>query len=180
MTRRGLVVFTGLAVVAGCSSGGSKATAFASASCPVVMQWADESVTAVNVFQEQSPQLTDAAARRAAYLDAFTRLDVLVTSLSERVGALPYPRDNGAEIRTRLETMITRVRAEYADDRQQAEALPDTAYAKISVNDGHLVTGNEKAKAIVFETVGKLWQDFKIVDENCGRHPPVTVDLDPG
>jgi hypothetical protein len=72
------------------------------------------------------------------------------------------------------------VHSEYADDRKQATELPDSAFAKISVNDGHLFTGNEKAKAIVFETVGELWQDFHIVDENCGRHPPVTVDLDPG
>jgi hypothetical protein len=180
MTRRDLVVFAASAVVAGCSSGGPKATAFAAASCPVVMHWADDSVTAVNMFQEQSPQLPDATARRGAYLAAFSRLDEEVTSLSERVAALPYPSDKGDEIRERLDTMIRRVRAEYADDRQQAEALPDAAFTKISVNDGHLVTGNEKAKAIVFETVGKLWQDFHIVDENCGRHPPVTVDLDPG
>jgi hypothetical protein len=180
MTRHGLVVLAGLAVVAGCSSGAPKANEFATAACPVVMQWADDSVTAVNVFQEQSRQLTDAAARRAAYLAAFARLEETVASLSAHVAALPYPDEDGAEIRQRLDTMIMRVRAEYADDRQQAESLPDTAFTKISVNDGHLVTGNEKAKAIVFETIGKLWQDFKIVDENCGRHPPVTVDLDPG
>ncbi len=169
-----------LAVVNGCSSGGSKATSFAAAACPVVMRWADDSVTAVNEFQEKSPTFADAAARRAAYEATFARLDGVVAALAADVASLPYPADNGAEIRRRLDTMVTRVRGEYADDLKQAQGLTDDSYANISVNNGHLVTGNEKAKAIVFETVGKLWQDFKVVDENCGRHPPVTVDLDPG
>jgi len=178
--RSGLVALAGVTLVAGCSSGGAKASTFAAAACPVVMRWADDSVTAVNEFQEQSPTLPDAASRRAAYEAAFARLDALADALGEGVAALPYPTANGAELRGRLETMLARVHAEYADDLTQAQGLSDASYAKISVNDGHLVGGNEKAKAIVFETVGKLWEDFKVVDENCGRHPPVTVDLGPG
>lgn len=180
MRSRVASVVVAVVVVNGCSSGGAKATSFAAAACPVVMRWADDSVAAVNEFQEQSPKLTDAAARRASYEATFGRLDGIATALGASVASLPYPTDNGTEIRQRLDTMITRVRSEYADDLKQAQGLPDTAFAKISVNDGHLVGGNEKAKAIVFETVGKLWEDFKVVDENCGRHPPVTVDLKPG
>jgi hypothetical protein len=180
MRSRILSFIVTVVIVSGCSSGGQKATSFAGAACPVVMRWADDSVTAVNEFQEQSPKLADAAARRASYEATFTRLDGIAAALAASVASLPYPPDNGTEMRQRLDTMVTRVRGEYADDLKQARALPDDAFAKISVNNGHLVTGNEKAKAIVFETVGKLWQDFKVVDENCGRHPPVTVDLDPG
>jgi hypothetical protein len=177
---RVLSAVVAVVVVSGCSSGGSKAASFATAACPVVMHWADDSVTAVNEFQEQSPKLADAAARRALYLATFARLDDIAVALGASVASLPFPADNGAEIRQRLATMVTRVRSEYADDLQQAQGLADDSFAKVSVNNGHLVTGNEKAKAIVFETVGKLWEDFKVVDENCGRHPPVTVDLDPG
>jgi hypothetical protein len=180
MRSRVLSVAVAVVIVSGCSSGSSKATSFAGVACPVVMRWADDSVTAVNEFQEKSPTLADAAARRALYEGTFTRLDGIAQALGDSVASLPYPTDNGAEIRQRLETMVTRVRSEYADDLKQAQSLGDESFAKISVNNGHLVTGNEKAKAIVFDTVGKLWQDFNVVDENCGRHPPVTVDLDPG
>jgi hypothetical protein len=180
MRSRVVSVALAVAVVTGCSSGGSKATSFAGAACPVVMHWADDSVTAVNEFQEKSPTLADAAARRALYEATFLRLDAVVGALGDNVASLPYPSDHGTEIRQRLDTMVARVRSEYADDLKQAQGLPDSSYANVSVNNGHLVAGNEKAKAIVFNTVGKLWQDFKIVDENCGRHPPVTVDLDPG
>jgi hypothetical protein len=180
MRSRVVSVVVALAVVGGCSSRDSKATSFAAAACPAVMRWADDSVTAVNEFQEKSPALADAAARRALYEAAFTRLDGLAAALDASVATLPYPTDNGAEIRQRLEPMVARVHSEYADDLKQAQGLADDSFAKISVNNGHLVAGNEKAKAIVFETVGKLWEDFKVVDENCGRHPPVTVDLEPG
>jgi hypothetical protein len=180
MRSRVVSVVLAAAVVGGCSSGGTKASSFAAAACPIVMHWADDTVTAVNEFQEKSPTLADAGARRALYEATFTRLDAITGALADSVAALPYPSDNGAEIRKRLDTMITRVRSEYADDLKQAQGLADDSFAKISVNNGHLVTGNEKAKAIVFDTVGKLWQDFNIVDDNCGRHPPVTVDLEPG
>jgi hypothetical protein len=180
MRSRVVAVVLAAAVVSGCSSSGPKATSFAVAACPVVMHWADDSTTAVNEFEEQSPTMADAAARRASYEATFTRLDVLAVALGDSVAALPYPSDNGAEIRQRLDTMVARVRSEYADDLQQAQGLADDSYTNISVNNGLLFNGTEKARAIVFATVGKLWQDFHVVDENCGRHPPVTVDLDPG
>src|SRR4249919_2832412 len=95
-----LVAFT---VVSGCSSGGPKATTFAVATCPVVMRWADDSVTAVNEFQEKSPALADAGARRALYEATFARLDALAAALADRVDALPYPIENGADIHQRLD-----------------------------------------------------------------------------
>jgi hypothetical protein len=180
MRRRSAAIVGVALVVASCSSGGSKAASFADALCPAVMRWADDAVTTVNEFQEASPQLADPGARRAAYVAAFGRLDDVADALAGRLAALPYPSDHSAEIRGRLDTAVARVHGEYADDADQAKGLPDSAFAAISVNDGHLVGGNEKAKAIVFETVGEIWQDFHVVDENCGRHPPVTVDLDPG
>ncbi|MDQ1426480.1 MAG: hypothetical protein QOD72_3978 [Acidimicrobiaceae bacterium] len=181
MRNRVLPIAVAVAVVSGCSSsGGQTVTSFAAATCPVVMGWADDSTTAVNEFEEQSPALADAGARRALYEATFARLDAAAAALADRAASLPYPNKNGSEIRQRLDTMVTRVRSEYADDLKQAQGLADDSYVNISVNNGLLFTGNEKAKAIVFETVGKLWEDFKIVDENCGRHPPVTVDLKPG
>ena len=163
-----------------CSSGPGAGGSFAEAACPAVMQWADDSVTAVNEFQEQSPKLPDAAARRTSYEATFTRLDAVAASLATEVDALPYPKANREEIHQRLGGAVARVRSEYADDLRQAQGLPDAAFAAVSVNDGRLFTGNEKAKAIVFDTVGKIWQDFHVVDDNCGRHPPVTVDLHSG
>jgi hypothetical protein len=155
-------------------------TDFAGALCPTVQRWSDDSVTAVNLFQEDSPALDGPVARRARYLKAFADLHRVVNRFDAALGDLPYPEAADAELRARLRDAAVRVKAEYDDDLAEARGLPDEAYAGVQVNDGHLFTGNEKAKAIVFDAVGSIWRDFGLVDENCGRHDPVTVDDRPG
>lgn len=176
--RRVALVF-GLVTLAACSSS-SKATSFRDAACPAVMRWADDAVTAVNEFQEKSPTLADATARRAAYEATFVTLDGIVARLGQAFDGLPYPPKDGPALESLLNGAVARARAEYADDLAQAKTLDLDSFAKVSVNNGHLVTGNEKAKAIIFDAVGEIWDRYKLVDENCGRHPPVTVDTAPG
>ena len=155
-------------------------TVFAKSFCPKVMAWSDGSVLKVNAFQDASDSMTDPAQRKARYLKAFDDLQANADAFQAALAKVDYSGAHGVEAKRRMADAITRIRAEYADDRAEAAGFDDSSYQHVSVNNGHLVTGNEKAKAIVFSTVGSLWEDFRIVDENCGRHPPVTMISPPG
>jgi hypothetical protein len=140
-----------------------------------VMAWSDGSVFKVNAFQDASGSITDPSQRKARYLTAFDDLQANADAFEAALAKVDFGAEHGAEIERRMADAISRIRAEYTADRTEAEGLDDSSYMKVSVNNGHLVTGNEKAKAIVFTAVGSLWEDFDMVDENCGRHPPVTM-----
>jgi hypothetical protein len=178
--RRRRSLAAGLLVTLLAAAGCGDRPDFAGALCPTVQRWSDDSVTAVNLFQEDSPSLAGPSARRARYLKAFADLHRVVNRFDAALGDLPYPANGGAEMRARLQDAAARAKGEYDDDLTDARSLPDAAFASVQVNDGHLFTGNEKAKAIVFDAVGSIWRDFGVVDENCGRHDPVTVDDRPG
>ena len=72
------------------------------------------------------------------------------------------------------------MRDEYDFDVDEAEGLPLDAYDQQQVSGGSLFTGVEKAKAIVFRALGRIWIERGLVDENCGRRPPVSINLGPG
>jgi hypothetical protein len=178
LARHGVLALTVALTLAACGDDGPAKgadTPFAKSFCPKVMAWSDGSVFKVNAFQEASGGITDPAQRKARYLQAFDDLQANADAFEAALAKVDYSGEHGAEIQRRMADAISRIRAEYTDDRKEAEGFADSAFVKVSVNNGHLVTGNEKAKAIVFTTVGSLWEDFDIVDENCGRHPPVTM-----
>jgi hypothetical protein len=172
-----LVVALALTLAACGSDGPAKGaeTSFAKSFCPKVMAWSDGSVFKVNAFQDASDSITDPAQRKARYLQAFDDLQANADAFQAALAKVDYSGEHATEIQRRMADAISRIRAEYADDRKEAEGFDATSYRNVGVNNGHLVTGNEKAKAIVFSTVGSLWEDFDIVDQNCGRHPPVTM-----
>jgi hypothetical protein len=179
--RRGALLSLAVAaslVLAACGDDGPAKgadTEFAKSFCPKVMAWSDGSVFKVNAFQDASGSITDPAQRKARYLTAFDDLQANADAFEAALAKVDFGAEHGAEIERRMADAISRIRAEYTADRTEAEGLDDSSYMKVSVNNGHLVTGNEKAKAIVFTAVGSLWEDFDMVDENCGRHPPVTM-----
>ena len=163
--------------LAACGDGAAKGaeTSFAKSFCPKVMAWSDGSVFKVNAFQDASGSISDAAQRKARYLKAFDDLQTNADAFQSALAKVDYSGAHGAEIQRRMADAVSRIRAEYADDRNEAAGFDDSSFKNVGVNNGHLVTGNEKAKAIVFAAVGSLWEDFDIVDQNCGRHPPVTM-----
>jgi hypothetical protein len=179
--RRGALLSLAVAaslVLAACGDDGPAKgadTEFAKSFCPKVMAWSDGSVFKVNAFQDASDSITDPAQRKARYLQAFDDLQTNADAFQAALAKVDYSGEHATEIQRRMAEAISRIRSEYADDRKEAEGFDDTSYRNVGVNNGHLVTGNEKAKAIVFSTVGSLWEDFDIVDQNCGRHPPVTM-----
>jgi hypothetical protein len=177
VTALSLTIAAALALPA-CGSDGPATgadTQFAKSFCPKVMAWSDGSVFAVNAFQDASSAMSDPAQRKARYLQAFDDLQTNADEFEAALAKIDFGAAHGAEIERRMADAIGRIRAEYTADQAEADGLDATSYMKVSVNNGHLVTGNEKAKAIVFTTVGSLWEDFDVVDENCGRHPPVTM-----
>jgi hypothetical protein len=64
------------------------------------------------------------------------------------------------------------------DGATEAEALPDRAFRLVAVRDGSLVTGVEKAKAVVFQALSDLAEDAATgVPRGCGRRG--ALDLSP-
>lgn len=143
--------------------------------CPVVRDWSAATVKAVNQFQDESLELTDPGERRAAYLQAFERIDVLGARFENQLDTMSYPRRQGREIERRMLDAARAARAEQQENAAVARQLPDSAFDAVQVADGRLFSGNEKARAVVYAAVGSLWRDFDVVDENCGRPPPPTV-----
>jgi hypothetical protein len=175
-----LVVIATLVAATGCSDDRAASGSFAEQFCPAVMEWADASVLAVNLFQVHSVELGGSSARRAAYLATFDVLDENLSTWERRVRELRVDILDGEVIRDELLAVADNVRNEYTFDRAEAEGLADSSFEGIQVRNGSLLSGNEKARAIVFAAAGRLWRERGVVDANCGRHPPVTINLAPG
>ena len=118
-------------------------TAFAKSFCPKVMAWSDGSVFKVNAFQDASDSITDPAQRKARYLQAFDDLQANADAFESALAKVDAG-EHDAEVRRRMADAISRIRAEYADDRKEAEGFDATSYRNVGVNNGHLVTGNDR------------------------------------
>ena len=149
-------------------------SALATTLCPTVQAWSDATVDAVDEFRIASREL-DPAARRARYLQSFGDLAALGDRLGRRVRR---PRAPAPASRRSLDEAVARVATVVADGAAEAGDLPDEAYSVVAVRDGSLVTGVEKAKAIVFNTLADLADEpGSAVPRGCGRRG--ALDLSP-
>ena len=167
------------AATVSCSDDRTPSGTFAERLCPGVTEWADASVHTVNVFQEGSPAL-EPPGRKAAYLVAFDELQAHLAEWEQALHETTFDVLDGDDVRDELLEAAARARDEYDGDIVEAEELPLDAYDQIQVSEGSLFTGLEKAKAIIFGAVGAVWRERGLVDENCGRRPPVSINLGPG
>jgi hypothetical protein len=141
--------------------------------CETVRAWADGSVDAVNGFRLASPTL-DAPGRKARYGQAFGDQLVLDERLSTALDALTLPE----RVRARLAAAMTDVRTTVDDNAAHAAGLPDSAYRFEAVSEGTLLTGTEKAKAVVFQALSELAGDPSTgVPRGCGRR--AALDISP-
>jgi hypothetical protein len=139
--------------------------------CATVRAWADASVEAVNGFRIASPTL-DPAERRARYAQAFKEQAALDERLATALDALALP----ARVRARLDTAVADVETTVDDSAAEAAALPDSAYRFEAVGEGTLLTGTEKAKAIVFQALSDLAVDPSTgIPRGCGRRAPLDI-----
>ena len=167
------------ATLASCSDERTPPGTFAERLCPSVVEWANSSVKTANVFQEGSPGLSPEA-RKASYVAAFGLLEDHLATWEQSLDDLTYDVLDGEEVHEELLAAVALVRDEYDFDVDEAEGLPLDAYDQQQVSGGSLFTGVEKAKAIVFRALGRIWIERGLVDENCGRRPPVSINLGPG
>ena len=175
-----LTVLAALATtIASCSDDRTPPGTFAERLCPGVIDWADSSVRTVNVFQEGSPGLSPEA-RKAQYVATFGILEDHLATWAQEIDDLTYDVLDGEEVHEELLAAVESVRDEYEFDVEEAEGLPLDAYDQQQVSGGSLFTGVEKAKAIVYRALGRIWIERGLVDENCGRRPPITVNVGPG
>jgi hypothetical protein len=162
-----------VAALAACVDDGPGDVTLAESLCPTVQAWSDATVDAVEGFRVASREL-DPTGRRARYVQAFDELEALGERLADELGELDLPVD----VEASLDEAVTRVAALVGDGAAEAGDLPDAAYAVVAVRDGSLVTGVEKAKAIVFNTLADLAaQPGSAVPRGCGRRG--ALDLSP-
>jgi hypothetical protein len=141
--------------------------------CLTVRAWADASVEAVNGFRIASPTL-DPAARKARYERAFRDQLAVDEQLSAALAAMSLP----APIAARLDTALGDVHMTIDDSETHAAALPESAYRFVAVSEGTLLTGTEKAKAIVFQALSELAGDPSTgIPRGCGRR--AALDISP-
>jgi hypothetical protein len=141
--------------------------------CATVQAWSDVSVEAVKEFRLASPGL-DPADRRARYDEAFSALAGRREEFIEHLDEL----DLAEPVAARLDEAVDVVGQTIADGAAEAAALPDEAYAVLAVRDGTLVTGVEKAKAVVFQALSELTEDDTTgIPRGCGRRG--ALDLSP-
>jgi hypothetical protein len=164
------------AAVAACGDDGAPRHGGASL-CPTVQAWSDAVVQEVKDFRLASRGL-DPAARRARYLETFAGLE----RLGGRLAAALDELDLADAVARRLDAALEDVAATVTAGAAEAAALPDDAYELVAVGDGSLVTGVEKAKAVVFAALGELAEDESTgVPRGCGRRaaldssPPATL-----
>ena len=177
MSRRrlaGAVFQLGLvAALAACGDDGPDDISLATSLCPTVQAWSDATVDAVDEFRVASREL-DPTARRARYMQAFGDLEALGDRLADELDDLELP----AGVAESLDEVVARVATVVADGAAEAGDLPDEAYSVVAVRDGSLVTGVEKAKAIVFNTLADLADEpGSAVPRGCGRRG--ALDLSP-
>ena len=141
--------------------------------CLAVQAWSDATVDAVDAFRVDSRGL-DPGTRRTRYADAFTDVAELRDEFVARLADLELAQ----QVAERLDDALDVVTQTYADGAAEAAALPDDAYDVLAVRDGSLVTGVEKAKAVVFQALSDLADDPATgVPRGCGRRGP--LDLSP-
>jgi hypothetical protein len=141
--------------------------------CSTVRAWADASVEAVNGFRLASPTL-DPDGRRTRYAEAFREQVALDERLATALDELALP----APVQARLDTAVADVETTVDDSAAEAAALPDSAYRFPAVSEGTLLTGTEKAKAIVFQALSELAGDPSTgILRGCGRR--AALDISP-
>ncbi|MET0323859.1 MAG: hypothetical protein ABW219_01460, partial [Ilumatobacteraceae bacterium] len=131
--------------------GGSDDAPLAESLCPTVRAWSDSTVDAVNAFRIASRGL-DPVQRRARYLEAFDDVAALRDRMADELG----DQDLSGAVGTRLGEAVDDVATVIEDGASEATSLPDAAYDVVAVREGSLVTGVEKAKAIMFNTLADL------------------------
>jgi hypothetical protein len=167
---RTIVVTAGI-LVAACGDDGDGAAG--EGLCPTVQAWSDATVDAVDAFRVASREL-DPESRRARYVEAFTAIADQREEFGERLAGL----DLAPRVAERMEAALAVVTQTYADGAAEAAALPDEAYEVVAVRDGSLVTGVEKAKAVVFQALSELAAEPAAdVPRACGRRG--ALDLSP-
>jgi hypothetical protein len=177
------IALAGLLAACGGGSGGSAisspatwaptgdAAEVSSTLCPTVRAWADASVEAVNRFRLASPTL-DPAGRRARYAQAFRDQLAVDERLATALDGLALPD----AVRARLDAALTDVETTVEDSAAGAAALPDPAYRFEAVSEGTLLTGTEKAKAIVFQALSDLAGDPSTgIPRGCGRRAALDI-----
>jgi hypothetical protein len=178
MTRRrrpGAVLGLAMAVVvvnAACGDDGPSATTLdAAALCTTVQAWSDATVEVANEFRIASREL-DPAARRVRYRTSFDEQMGVRDHLVDALGGLDLPAPVAAE----LDEATARVATIIDDGAAEADGLPDAAYEVRGIRNGSLVTGIEKAKAVVFATLGGLADDPSTgVPRGCGRRRALDI-----
>jgi hypothetical protein len=161
------------AALVACADDGPGDVAVATTLCPTVQAWSDATVDAVDGFRIASREL-DPAARRSRYLQSFGDLEALGERLADELDELEL----SAGVQGSLDEAVARVATVVADGAAEAGDLPDQAYSVVAVRDGSLVTGVEKAKAIVFNTLADLAdKPGSAVPRGCGRRG--ALDLSP-
>jgi hypothetical protein len=160
-------------VVAACGDDDGDDTAAPEELCAAVQAWSDASVDAVDAFRDASREL-EPDARRARYAEAFADESALRDEFTEHLADLDLP----PAVAERLDEALAAVTQTFKDGAAEAAALPDEAYTVRSVREGSLVTGVEKAKAVVYQALNELADDPATgISRGCGRRGP--LDLSP-
>jgi hypothetical protein len=143
--------------------------------CPTVQAWTEDNRAVVDGFRVASRQL-DPDERRARYAAAFVALGDLRDRLGEQFADL----DLADAVAARLDAALAVVDQTIADGAAEAAGLPDDAYQVRAVSDGSLVTGVEKANAVVLAALNELSDDAATaIPRGCGRPnfvSPTTTD----
>jgi hypothetical protein len=128
----------------------TEAAAFDDQVCSAVSAFLEDLTAEVNRFQSESRDADGTADRRRLYLDAWDRVAQVNEDLAEAVAALdPQAEPFGVDAVDALTAALEANRAEVTDGVEEATALPDDAYDRITVPDGSLFTGAEKMRATV-------------------------------
>jgi hypothetical protein len=158
MGRRAVALALVLAL-AGCSDGETAAPTTSSTSepatfdeqvCEAVSGYLQDLSAEVNRFQAESRDAADPAERRRLYLDAWARVAQVNDDLEAAIGAFdPSAEPYGPTVVDALSTALAANRVEEADGVEEATALPDDAFDRLTVPDGSLFTGAEKMRSKV-------------------------------
>ena len=131
-----------------CADDGPGDVAVATTLCPTVQAWSDATVDAVDGFRIASREL-DPAARRSRYLQSFDeRSRPCATDLPTRSTSSSSPPASGG-----ASTRPSPVSPRSSPTVPPRPAPCRTRRTRSRGRDGSLVTGVEKAKAIVFDTL---------------------------
>jgi hypothetical protein len=150
--------------LAGCSGGETTApttstepATFDEQVCQAVSGYLQDLSAEVNRFQAESREAADPAERRRLYLDAWDRVARVNDELESAIDALdPDAEPYATMVVDALTAALAANRAEAADGVEEAMALRDDAYDRITVPDGSLFTGAEKMRSKVRFALGEV------------------------